>query len=248
MQVIEAQQFNEAQIMHWQKVLRIDLIDLIRNGSDNVGNGVKQLHYLTASLFNIFLDTVTFYRKKASMSFLRNFIPHDQRTLPDATCGFWSNFTSSGQKLANWPYWDKREAKTEIRNLLQKLGYEECSKPDWLKKKHPTLSEGVLTIMCVKSGVVCSSTFLCDHEGRKDCLAALWCYHPSPELIDFIISDTACMHAIFTAIRTGDFSHIRWILDKFHAEGIIVKPFMGPKFTMNSKKTIRLSSNSFMRN
>jgi hypothetical protein len=136
----------------------------------------------------------------------RSIIAPEHRTIPDASTGVWTTFSSKNVKIADWPYWDKRITKRAMKNFLKQIGQEQCNKPSWQKKKIKGKSEGLFTIMCPLSGVVIATTLLSDREGRDTALALIYCYNPSPELIEFIISDTACMHAVFTAIRTGEFA------------------------------------------
>jgi hypothetical protein len=217
-QLLDKTSFNGDYIQHLRKTLRNNLFDLVSKCSIATKDGFE-LHPLVSSLFNGFVDAVVYYRKKALMCEKRSLIAPENQTSPDASTGVWTSFSSKNVKIAKWPYWDKRKSQRVIKNLLKKIGYEQCEKPSWQKKKLHGKSEGLFTFMCPFSGVVIASTFLSDHEGRDTALAALYCYHPSPKVIEFIISDTACMHAVFTAIRTGEFSHIRWVLDRFHAGG-----------------------------
>ena len=77
-------------------------------------------------------------------------------------------------------------------------------------------SEGVLTMMCLRSGVILGNTFLTGHEGCKDASAALYSYH-SLQGLECIMSDTPCMHATYLNTRCGrDFDGIQQIGDRYH--------------------------------
>mmetsp|Transcript_28822 Transcript_28822/g.37222 ORF Transcript_28822/g.37222 Transcript_28822/m.37222 type:complete len:763 (+) Transcript_28822:1968-4256(+) len=230
-EVLQRSSFDKDDIRLWKtnNELRLDLVEVIEKCCvpSTLSQSAFELHPLVRSLFDGFLKTVTILRVKADANTRRNFIPEHDRVSPDASTGVWTNFTSSSTKFANWVHWDKRKTKRPL-DMHKMFGYEECQKPDWTKDKHPTQSEGVLTIMCLKSRHVLATIFLTGHEGRKDCVATLWCYHPVLGKLEYVISDTACMHAIYVAIRTGDFSHIRWILDSFHALGHNCGPIYSP--------------------
>ena len=78
------------------------------------------------------------------------------------------------------------------------------------------MSEGVLTFMCLRSGVVIGNTFLTGAEGCKDAGSALYSYHPLTGLLS-VVCDTPCMHATYMNTRAGrDFDFIKWVGDRFH--------------------------------
>ena len=62
------------------------------------------------------------------------------------------------------------------------------------------MTEGVLTFMCLRSGVVLGTTFLTGAEGCKDAGSALYSYHPLVGLKS-VVCYTPFMHAIFMNTR-----------------------------------------------
>lgn len=79
------------------------------------------------------------------------------------------------------------------------------------------LSEGVLTVMCLRSGVVLGNTMLTGHEGCKDGAAALYSFHPDLSKVKSVVCDTPCLHSTYVNTRCGaDFSGVQWTGDRFH--------------------------------
>lgn len=85
----------------------------------------------------------------------------------DPSTGVAYHFTQSGRRLHNWPNF-----KTKAERACS------CRKPDWMRVAPKGQSEGVVTFMCLRSGVVLGNTFLTGAEGCKDAGSALYCYHP----------------------------------------------------------------------
>jgi hypothetical protein len=108
----------------------------------------------------------------------------------DPSTGVAYHFTQSGRRLYHWP-----KFKTKSERACS------CRKPDWMRIAPKGLSEGVLTFMCLRSGVVLGNTFLTGAEGCKDAGSALYSFHPLRVgifALNSVICDTPCdIHFLF---------------------------------------------------
>jgi len=133
-------------------------------------------------------------------------VPEISRPPYNPASGQAYHFTQKGERLYRWPKW--KNLKSEAKSS--------CRKPDWMRISPNGMSEGVLTFMCLRSGVVIGTTFLTGHEGCKDAGSALYSYHPLRKLRS-VVCDTPCMHATYMNTRCGrDFDGIKWTGDRFH--------------------------------
>ena len=133
-------------------------------------------------------------------------IPVSSQSPYDPSTGVAYHFTQSGERLYEWP---------KYYNLNSDSSCVSCKKPDWMRTVKGQ-SEGVLTMMCLRSGVILGNTFLTGHEGCKDASAALYSYNTLQGL-ECVMSDTPCMHATYLNTRCGrDFDGIQHIGDRYH--------------------------------
>ena len=129
----------------------------------------------------------------------------EEKVRYDPSTGVAYNFTESGRRRHLWPSFKVKSERACA-----------CKKPDWLRSPRKSLSEGVLTFMCVRSGVVVGNTFLTGHEGQKDAGSALYCYHHLVSL-ESVVCDTPCMHATYMNTRAGGiFGKVKMTGDRFH--------------------------------
>gem|GEM_PF-4948036 len=134
-------------------------------------------------------------------------ISSESRPVYDPSTGVAYHFTKKGERLFWFPdFKTKSEPKCK------------CRKPDWMKSSpNAGLSEGVLTVMCLRSGVVLGNTMLTGHEGCKDGTAALYSFHPDLSKLGSVVCDTPCMHSTYVNTRCGaDFCWVKWTGDRFH--------------------------------
>jgi hypothetical protein len=124
----------------------------------------------------------------------------------DPSTGVAYHFTASGRRLYRWPRHTNLSSASKCT----------CRKPDWMRIAPKGMTEGVLTFMCLRSGVVLGTTFLTGAEGCKDAGSALYSYHPLVGLKS-VVCDTPCMHAMFMNTRAPrEFDDIKWAGDRFH--------------------------------
>jgi len=100
----------------------------------------------------------------------------------DPSTGVAYHFTASGRRLYRWPRHTNLSSASKCT----------CRKPDWMRIAPKGMTEGVLTFMCLRSGVVLGTTFLTGAEGCKDAGSALYSYHPLVGLKSVVAIHLAC--------------------------------------------------------
>jgi len=169
--------------------------------------GFFKLHPIADSLLREMLRRAKEVRSDAMRTIpRRNLIPARDQPPYDPSTGVAYNFTEHGKRLYWWPRFKVKADRTC-----------DCRKPDWMKIAPKGLSEGLMTFLCLHSGVVIGNHMLTSHEGCKDAGAALYSFHPAIDQLESVICDTPCMHATYMNTRCwADFGDLQWAGDRFH--------------------------------
>lgn len=186
--------------------LRRSVVRLLYEAQYDGPNGHFLLHPAAVSMLNAMVTRSQAVHDAALVRPARVPVAPGQGAPYDPCSGMAYHFTASGQQLYLWPRFInlKSDAKSA------------CNKPDWMQPGKKGSSHGILTTLCVDSGVVVGTTFLTGHEGCKDAGAALYSYHPLLAL-ESVVCDTPCMHATYMNTRAGCcFDAIKWTGDRFH--------------------------------
>ena len=181
------------------------LIDESRVG-DLTASGKYSVHPAALSFLRAMLSRARQVRASLLAIPGRETIPAAARPCYNPSTGVAYHFTKLGERLCWWP-----DFKTQSDGKCR------CRKPDWMRSSPNGLSEGVLTVMCLRSGVVLGNTMLTGHEGCKDGAAALYSFHPDLSKVKSVVCDTPCLHSTYVNTRCGaDFSGVQWTGDRFH--------------------------------
>ena len=172
-----------------------------------LGNvGVSTLHPAALSFLREMLSRSKEVHAAALTIPRRVPISSDHRPVYDPSTGVAYHFTKTGERVYWWP-----DFKTKSDHKCP------CRKPDWMRSTPNGLSEGVLTVMCLRSGIILGNTMLTGHEGCKDGASALYSYHPDLSQLESVVCDTPCMHSTYVNTRCGaDFCIVKWTGDRFH--------------------------------
>jgi hypothetical protein len=167
-------------------MLRKSLTRLIDAARYEGWNGRFWLHPAADNLLRAMLTRAEEVHAAAVSTFCRVRISESEsaEVRYDPSTGVAYHFTQSGRRLYQWP-----KFKTKSERACS------CRKPDWMRVAPKGLSEGVLTFMCLRSGVVLGNTFLTGAEGCKDAGSALYSYHPLQVeglVLGSVICDTPC--------------------------------------------------------
>jgi hypothetical protein len=174
-------------------------------------NGLRWLNSAAKTMLEAMLTRAHTVHSEATATQGRKEIPYLEREKNryDPSTGVAYHFTQSGRRLFYWPKYKCRSEKGCS-----------CRKPDWMRIAPKGRSEGVLTFMCMRSGVVLGNTMLTGHEGCKDAGSALYSFHPMRvgEMgLKSVVCDTPCMHATYMNTRAPkDFDEVQWTGDRFH--------------------------------
>jgi len=105
--------------------------------------GCFTLHPIAESLLREMLRRANEVRADLMKIPRRKLIPEHERPPYDPSTGVAYNFTKHGKRLYWWP-----KFKTQADRTC------DCRKPDWMRIAPQGLSEGLLTFLCLDSGVV----------------------------------------------------------------------------------------------
>ncbi len=135
----------------------------------------------------------------------RTFFPHDKRPGYDPSCGEAYFFSSSGRPLASWPNFD---------NVKSESPCEKCDHPDWYRTGRHSMSEGIMTLACLRSYTIRGFHFMLGHEAKADAAGGIYSYAKNSP--DTVILDTPCQHAPYVNSRVGFFYLTQFVCDRFH--------------------------------
>jgi hypothetical protein len=191
--------------------MRRSVVRLIKAASYSGWNGRLLLNSAAESMLKAMIERADAVHSAASVTQPREAIPDSDRDKNryDPSTGVAYHFTQSGRRLFYWPRYRCKSEKGCT-----------CRKPDWMRIAPKGRSEGVLTFMCMKSGVVLGNTMLTGHEGCKDAGSALYSFHPmrvGQLRLQAVVCDTPCMHATYMNTRAPkEFDEVQWTGDRFH--------------------------------
>jgi hypothetical protein len=191
--------------------MRRSVVRLIDAASYPGWNDRLWLNSAAESMLNALLDRADAVHLAAATNSGRTAILDSDRDKNryDPSTGVAYHFTQSGRRLYYWPKYRSRSEKGCT-----------CRKPDWMRIAPKGRSEGVLTFMCSRSGVVLGNTMLTGHEGCKDAGSALYSFHPmrvGQSRLKSVVCDTPCMHATYMNTRAPkEFDEVQWTGDRFH--------------------------------
>jgi hypothetical protein len=182
--------YSKQDLSDWKSMQsRVSLYYLIVEASEELQPYHFKLNVMIEEMFQAMLKRIHDIESEINPDNNRKLVPENERRPYDPSTGVADTFSSSGSQFFNWPNW------TGVANSTRADC--DCKKNDWLNSNTPGQSEGVLTFMCMKSGVVVGTTFLTSHEGQKDASSALYCYHPNLKHVKSVVCDTPCMHASY---------------------------------------------------
>ena len=203
--------FHQSTVAALSYQMRRSVARLISAASYHGWNDRLWLNSATESMLNAMLDRAEAVHLAAASTSGRMAIPNLDRDKNryDPSTGVAYHFTQSGSRLYYWPKYRCRSEKGCT-----------CRKPDWMRIAPKGRSEGILTFMCSRSGVVIGNTMLTGHEGCKDAGSALYSFHPlrvGQSRLKSVVCDTPCMHATYMNTRAPkEFDDVQWTGDRFH--------------------------------
>ena len=206
-------------------LMRRSLARLIDTGCYRGWNVFFWLHPAVMALLKAMLQRAEAVNSEGARAPERKPIPEAERDMNqnkyDPSTGVAYHFTENGRRLHYWP-----------KFLCKAQSGCTCRKLDWMRVGRKCRSEGVLTFLCLRSGVILGNTMLTGHEGCKDAGSALYSYHPmrvGDLRLESVVLDTPCMHAAYMNTRAPrDFYELKWTGDHFHVKGHTCRPIYDP--------------------